>query len=45
MGEGMHNNHHFRPAAYDNNIRNQWYEFDWLAPIIKVFFDVRKQKV
>lgn len=45
MGEGMHNNHHFRPAAYDNNIRNKWYEFDWLAPIIKVFFDVRKQKV
>ena len=41
LGEGMHNNHHHSPGAYDSNIRKKWYEYDPMAPIVKRFFDVR----
>ena len=41
LGEGMHNNHHHRPSAYNTNIDNKWYEWDPMAIIIEKLFKVQ----
>lgn len=35
---GLHNNHHYKPNAWNFNLLNRWYEFDLDAVIIKNFF-------
>lgn len=38
MGAGLHNNHHYKPASYTFNIRNNWWECDFDGWLIKRFF-------
>jgi stearoyl-CoA desaturase (delta-9 desaturase) len=35
---GLHNNHHYKPTAWNFNLLNRWWEFDLDAVIIKHFF-------
>lgn len=38
LGEGLHNNHHHNPAAYDFAYTKQQYEYDISGMFIKYFF-------
>lgn len=38
LGEGSHNNHHYKPNAYDMGFTGKWKEFDLSKPIIELFF-------
>lgn len=38
LGEGNHNNHHYRPNHWDSGFTGRWKEYDIGAPIIKYFF-------
>lgn len=38
LGEGNHNNHHYRPNHWDSGYTGKWQEYDIGAPIIKYLF-------
>jgi fatty-acid desaturase len=38
LGEGNHNNHHYKPSSWDSGFTGKWTEYDIGAPIIKYIF-------
>lgn len=42
IGEGLHNNHHFKPDLYDQAHKPG--EFDFAAFVIKHFFESKKNE-